>query len=139
MRSDPDPNASPARSEAGFTLIEIMVVVTIMGLLAAIVAHNVIAHGETAKVRTAETTARILHDAARLFFVDNGRVPELTELLGADGKKIYLEELTPDPWGHPYELIPGDRAGRFEITSPGPNGISGDEDDVHSRRAAAER
>jgi general secretion pathway protein G len=123
----------PASTHAGFTLIEIMVVVAIMGMLAALVAHAVTDRADEARERTAAMNARLLADAVKMFYVDHSRLPDLDELTGGDGRKVYVENLPIDPWGNAYALRAGDRKGAFHIVSAGPDRVDGSEDDVTSQ------
>jgi general secretion pathway protein G len=137
-----------SRCEAGFTLIEIVVVVFILGLLAALVIPNVIDKIPDAEVATAKVQIKSLSSAVRTFRLDNGRYPTSAEGLSAlippppanlprydpDG---YMEEehVPEDPWHNPYAYVSDGR--RFEIISYGRDGQPGGEGedaDLSSRR-----
>ncbi len=121
--------------QSGFTLIEIMVVVMILGLLAALAAPKFLGTGEKAKQEAARTQVKALASAVQLFKLDNGRFPTSGEGLAAllppppgdlpgynpDG---YMEDLPGrDPWGHPYEYSSDGR--RFTVVSYGADGNPG--------------
>ena len=132
MNHNPPPREP--RPSAGFTLIEIMVVVAILGMLAAVVAINVFDTAERAKERIAKTQCRSIASAVRLYLTERGRLPRLTDLVTPDEQdNTYLEELPLDPWEREYELVPGDPAKRFTVISLGFDGVADTEDDVRSR------
>lgn len=120
------------RRQAGFTLVELMVVVAIIGLLAAVVTVNVMGQGHKARVQRCAADMKAINDACDLFKVDCGRYPdqiqELWERPGNAkkwGPEPYLKEYPPkDPWGNEYQY---NRAsgGRPEIISYGADGSSG--------------
>lgn len=123
------------RAQAGFTLVEIMVVIVILGLLATMVATNVIGASDEARAKTAHTSARIIHDAIKLYCTTTGKLPDsLEDLVSEDeGTRSYLESLAPDPWGNEF-ILRGDTTRNFEVISAGPDGSEGSDDDISSRR-----
>ncbi|MCR9244079.1 MAG: type II secretion system protein GspG [bacterium] len=123
------------RAQAGFTLVEIMVVIVILGLLATMVATNVIGASDEARSKTAQTSARTIHEAIKLYYSENGKLPESLEDLVSeeDDGRSYVESLEPDPWGNDF-ILRGDTGRNFEVISCGPNGTEGDEDDISSRK-----
>jgi len=136
-------SANPAmrRSERGFTLVEIMVVVVIIGLLAAIIGPQLLGQVDTANVNRVKSDLRGIESALHLYYFDNGRFPSnehgLTALVQNPGEaaapkwnpRCYLErcQLPRDPWGNPYQYrYPGQR-GEFDLYSLGRDGQPGGE------------
>ncbi|MFN3245037.1 MAG: type II secretion system protein GspG [Planctomycetota bacterium] len=127
---------APARSsESGFTLVEIMVVIVILGLLATLVARNVMGASDEARENKALADCKTIAGAVRTWYGKNGRLPDtLDELAEKDEKgRSELEELPRDPWDTPYELIEGDTPNSFEIISCGPDKQPETEDDISSK------
>ena len=101
-----------SREQAGYSLIELLVVLVIMGLLVGLVGPRLFSRVDSSKVETAETQVRMLKAAMQTFRLDMGRYPTTEEGLKAlsinsASKKRwngpYLEEELPlDPWGNPY-------------------------------------
>ncbi|MCZ6517386.1 MAG: type II secretion system major pseudopilin GspG [Gammaproteobacteria bacterium] len=125
---------------AGFTLIEIMVVVVILGILAAIVAPNIIGRVEQARVTRAKTDIQTIAAALKMFRIDNSRYPTTEQGLealvrkpaGANLPKYtpdgYLEKLRKDPWSSQYQYLYPGQHGRFDIYSFGADGMPGGSD-----------
>lgn len=134
---------SPAKSTAGllqrgFTLIEIMVVVVIIGLLAAIVAPNLIGNIDKAAVTRTKGDIRSIETALNLYRLDNFRYPTtdqgLQALVTNPGEatarnwKPYLNSVPSDPWSNTYQyLYPGQQR-EFDVFSYGADGQEGGED-----------
>jgi general secretion pathway protein G len=111
----------------GFTLIELMVVIVILGLLAGLVVPNVQRSLRKAKIQTAKTTMIRIEGAIDQFRVEKNRLPDsLEELVGEDG--ILGSELPKDPWGGDYQYVKIDRK-KFDIICLGADGQEGGEDD----------
>ena len=118
------------RSRRAFTLIEVMVVVVILGILAAIIVPRVVARPEQAKMVKAKADVQNLDDALELYNLDNGNYPSTAQGLSAlvtkpDGSPIpanwtgYLKQMPTDPWGNPYQYKqPGDH-GAYDVWSDG--------------------
>ncbi len=127
----------PRPAEAGFTLIEIMVVIVILGLLATLVLPNVIGAGDEARIRTAETNCKSIAGAVTMYRAKTGRLPQNLEELWTveEGKAPYLsEDPGDDPWGNPYQLREGNGPNDWEVISYGPDGNDGTEDDISNKR-----
>jgi general secretion pathway protein G len=141
----PNPNRPPengrrlrlgVRQEA-FTLIEIMVVVVILGILAATIIPQFVGTTYDAKVSTAKSNIAELESALERFYVNTDRYPTTEEGLKAlveapagDAQKWrgpYIKLLRPDPWGNPYQYAyPGThRASGFDLWSRGADGVDG--------------
>jgi len=126
----------PARVR-GFTLIEIMVVVVIIGLLAAIVAPNLIGNIDRAAVTRAKADIRTIDNALNLYRLDNFRYPTTDEGLqalvtspgesSAPNWKQYLRSVPPDPWNNDYQYVSPGQHGDFDIFSYGADGQEGGE------------
>ncbi len=126
------------RLEQGFTLIEIMVVVIILGILAAIVAPNVIGRVGDAQIQAAKQDIRGVENALKLYRLDNFNYPASEQGLQAlvtkpadpnirNWKGPYLDRLPKDPWGNPYlYLNPGNNA-EIDIYTLGRDGRPGGE------------
>jgi general secretion pathway protein G len=127
-----------ARKECGFTLIEIMVVVVILGILAALVAPKLMGRTDEARIVAAKQDIATLMQALKLYRLDNLRYPTTEQGLRALVSKPatgpeasgwkpggYIEKLPNDPWGHPYlYLSPGIR-GEIDVFSYGADGQAG--------------
>jgi general secretion pathway protein G len=123
-------------SNAGFTLLEIMVVVCIIGVLVALIAPQMMSRRDIAQVIAAKTEIKSLQQAIRTFKLDNGRLPTSAEGLSVlvpppptDLKNYdpdgYMEQIPTDPWEHPYVYTTDGR--HFEITCYGRDGAPGGE------------
>lgn len=123
-------------AEAGFTLVEIMVVIVIIGILATLVVPNVIGAGDEARIQTAKSNCASFANSVRLYRTTKGRLPDSLEMLNSDeqkGKPWYLESLPKDPWDNAYELREGDSRDDWEVVSAGPDLSMGTEDDVSNK------
>ena len=126
-------------SNAGFTLIELMVVLVILALLAGLVGPQLFGRVDSAKVKTAETQIRMLRGALQTFRLDVGRYPTNEEGLAAlvrpastAGERWsgpYLDgEVPEDPWDTPYRYsYPADNLHGFELYSLGADSQEGGE------------
>ena len=123
--------------ERGFTLIEIMVVVVIIGLLAAVVAPNLIGNIDRAAVTRARADIRTIDNALNLYRLDNFRYPSTDEGLdalvnnpgeaSAPNWKQYLRSVPTDPWNNEYRYASPGRQGDYEVFTLGANGQEGGE------------
>jgi general secretion pathway protein G len=121
------------RRERGFTLVEIMVVVVIIGLLATLVVPNVIGYGEQARVDKARADTNSIASAIRIYTTRNSKIPTWDDLLEPDSTgNPYIEGGQPqkDPWDHEYEIRQLEGRLRFEVISFGPDGQEDTEDDI---------
>lgn len=122
--------------QAGFTLVELLVVLAILGLLVAIATPQVLKYLSKAKADTAQIEIKSLSTALDLFLVDNGRYPTQQEGLAAlvspptglsswSGPYLKSTSVPLDPWGHPYQYrIPGQNS-EYDLYTLGPEGTGG--------------
>ena len=117
--------------ERGFTLVEIMVVIVILGLLATLVVPNVLSSAAEAEVGVATTNVRSIHETATYWTMKKHKIPTMEELVEPDEKGDVALAVEPeDPWGNPYEIRELDGRRRFEVLSWGPDMQEGNEDDI---------
>jgi len=122
--------------ESGFTLVEMLVVITIIGLIMALVGPRVLNYLSESKVKTARIQIESFSQALDLFYLDNGRYPTSSEGLSAlvqrpgnaaswNGPYIKTASVPADPWGRPYSYrAPADHS-PYEISSYGSTGQAG--------------
>ncbi len=129
------------RDEAGFTLVELMVVIVIIGLLATVVLINVLPSQDRAMVTKAKADIATLSSAMEQYRLDNMAFPNggqgLQALVTAPAGLAqpgryrpggYIKRLPDDPWGRPYQMqVPGADGGPYEILSLGADGAPGGE------------
>ncbi len=123
------------RRESGFTLIEIMVVVVILGILAALVVPNILGNVDEARATAAQQDIRAIESALDMFRLDNFRYPTTEEGLESlvtqpvdpniKKWKPYLKKLPNDPWGNPYQYLSPGTQGEIDIYSFGADGQPG--------------
>jgi general secretion pathway protein G len=130
------------KKEHGFTLIELMVVIVILGILAAIIAPRLVGRTDDARVTQAKIQIKNFETALKLFKMDNGFYPSTEQGLEAlirkptigripknyrEGGYLEKKKLTPDPWGNPYIYISPGANGDYDIISYGADGKPGGE------------
>jgi general secretion pathway protein G len=122
------------RTEAGFTLVELMVVIVIIGLLSTFVVLNVLPSQDKAMVEKAKADVSLLEQAIEMYRLDNLAYPTMEQGLDAlvkvpEGlaqperyrKDAYVRRLPTDPWGAAYQYVTPGEHGPFDIYSLGAN------------------
>ena len=130
-------NAARAR---GFTLIEVMVVVVILGILAALIVPKIMSRPDEARIVAARQDVAAIVQALKLYRLDNLRYPTTEQGLAAltaaptiapaaPNWKAggYLERLPRDPWGNPYQYLNPGLRGEIDVFSFGADGVAGGE------------
>lgn len=130
-------NRRAARAERGFTLIEVMVVVVILSILAAIIVPRIMDRPDKARIVKAQADIRALESALNLYRLDNHNYPTTDEGLEALAQKPadapswkeggYIDRLPKDPWGRPYQYLSPGTHGSVDIFSLGADGQPGGE------------
>ncbi|HDT4958724.1 TPA: type II secretion system major pseudopilin GspG [Enterobacter kobei] len=131
--------------QRGFTLMELMVVIVIMGVLASLVVPNLMGNKDRADRQKAASDIIALENALDMYKLDNHRYPTTEQGLEAlitapaqapraenynpDG---YIRRLPADPWGNDYILISPGEHSAIDIMSTGPDAETGTEDDIHN-------
>jgi general secretion pathway protein G len=140
------PNVIAPLKPNGFTLVELMVVIFIIGLLTTIVVINVLPNQDKAMIQKAKADIAVLSQAMETYRLDNLTYPAASEGLqslvtpptspGTGGRTAgYIKKLPEDPWGRPYQYANPGRSGGFDIYSLGADGAPGgenDDADIHS-------
>ncbi|WP_353232656.1 type II secretion system major pseudopilin GspG [Pseudomonas helleri] len=130
-----------ASTQRGFTLIEIMVVVVIIGVLGAIVVPQFMSRPDQAKVTAAHTDIQAISTALEMYRLDTFNYPSTQQGLEAlvtrpSGTPLarnwnpqgYLKSLPVDPWGTPYQYLnPGTHSAGYDLFSFGADGVQGGE------------
>lgn len=124
--------------QAGFTLIELMVVLVIIGVLAALIVPNVLERADDARATAAKADIGNIMQQLKLYKLENQRYPTPEQGLQAliarptagpvpPNWKPYLDKLPNDPWGHPYQYVNPGVKGEIDVMSFGADGQPGGE------------
>jgi len=129
--------------QRGFTLLEIMVVIVILGILASLTIPSLMSNKDRADHQKAVSDIVTLENALDMYRLDNSRYPTTTQGLPALVKKPemaplprnyrsdgYIRRLPEDPWGNAYQLLNPGQHSIIDIFSIGPDGITGTDDDI---------
>jgi general secretion pathway protein G len=132
------PTLRAARISYGFTLIEVMVVIVILGILAALVVPRVLERPDEARRVAARSDIGAIMQALKLYRLDNQRYPTAEQGLAALVARPaqapvppnwkpngYLDRLPNDPWGHPYQYLNPGLHGEIDVFSLGADGAPG--------------
>lgn len=132
--------SQPPSRNHGFTLIEVMVVILIIGVLAALVVPKVMSRPDEARMTAAKQDIATIVQALNLYRLDNGRYPTTEQGLHALVKKPttapvpnnwkgngYLDRVPKDPWGTPYQYLQPGLRGEIDVFSFAADGASGGE------------
>lgn len=129
---------SSMRPQRGFTLIEILVVITILAILGALVVPKIMDRPNDARVVAAKQDISNIVQALKLYKLDNGRFPSTEQGLNSLVQKpatgtvpgnwrSYLDKLPKDPWGHDYVFLSPGLRGEVDVMSYGADGQAGGE------------
>lgn len=132
-------NAALAAMKSGFTLVELLVVVAILGILGTIAIQNVTEHLKTANQTAAQASVKSISEAVTSYYIKNKKLPtNLNQLIeGTDDNPPILEGgegALIDPWDNEYKFEVHGK--RFVIISAGADGEFGNEDDVRSDKSS---
>ena len=133
-------NRHPQRPQHGFTLIEIMVVIVILGILAALVVPKIMSRPDEARMVAAKQDIASLTQALKLYRLDNQNYPTSEQGLQALAQKPssppipnnwktggYVDRLPKDPWGYDYQYLNPGLKSEIDVFSLGADGAAGGE------------
>ena len=127
--------------EAGFTLVELLIVLTILVLLASLIGPRVIGYLSSSKTKAAKVQIEAVAATLQLYRLDNGRYPTTSEGLKAlverpananawNGPYLTKKEVPNDPWGRPYNYRSPGQNGEFDVFSLGADNQAGGEEEA---------
>jgi len=131
------------KNSRGFTLLEVMVVIVILGILASMVVPNLMGSQERANMQKAVSDINALETSLSMYKMDNYKYPSTEQGLEAlvtqtDIEPMprrfpeggYVKRLPNDPWGNEYQLLNPGEHGAMDVFSMGPDGETGTDDDI---------
>jgi general secretion pathway protein G len=131
------------KKQSGFSLIEVMVVLVIIGMILSIVAPNIMGQREEAALDKANLDIQQLEDAMNMYKLKNKKYPTTEQGLEALVTKTtidpvprrfpeggFISKLPLDPWDNPYQMVSPGEMGKIDIFSMGPDGEVGTDDDI---------
>ncbi len=131
------------RRQLGFSLIEVMVVLLIIGIMASMIAPQILGNQETAQLKKAAVDVKALENAMEMYKLRNNVFPSTEQGLDALVNEPtidpiprnypqggFIKSLPKDPWGNDYQLLSPGELGTVDIFSFGPDGEPGTEDDI---------
>jgi general secretion pathway protein G len=131
------------KSAQGFTLLEVMVVIVIIGMMLSVVVPNLMGSQETAKLQKAVQDVTALENSLSMYKLDNYDYPSTEQGLEALTEQTdiepvprrfpddgYVKRLPKDPWGNDYLLLNPGEQGKMDVFTAGPDGEVGTEDDI---------
>ncbi len=132
-----------SKSQQGFTLLEVMVVIVILGILASMVVPNLMGSQEKANMQKAVQDITALENSISMYKLDNYNYPTTEQGLEALVEETtteplprrfqeggYVKRLPNDPWGNEYQLLNPGENGKVDLFSMGPDGEAGTDDDI---------
>lgn len=141
-----------SKKQAGFTILEVMVVLAILGLLASMVAGNLLGNQDDAKIQKAAIDVKNIESNLQMYKLKTGYYPTTEQGLEALVTKPeiepiprsyptggFLNSLPLDPWDQPYELVYPGEMGVIDVFSKGPDQQADTEDDIGNWNTSTEQ
>lgn len=129
--------------QAGFTLLEVMIVIAILGMIVGLVVPNLMGQSDEAKLQSTAIEIRNLESTLDMYKLKGGMYPTTEQGLEALVTKPtsepiprnypeggYLKKVPVDKWGNEYMLVSPGEMGKYDLFSMGPDGMAGTEDDI---------
>lgn len=131
------------KSNRGFTILEVMIVIAILGMMATLVVGNLMDNSDEAKVQSTAIEIKNLESLLDMYKLKAGKyptteqglealvsIPEIEPVPRRYPENGFLDKLPNDKWGNPYQLVSPGEMGKYDLFSMGPDGIAGTEDDI---------